>query len=96
LGGLLAGLCFVLPAFIIMLALTLTYAAFGATPLMKGALYGLGPVVMGIFLVAVYRLGRTAAATIPQLAITLAAAACRCLQSFGNRTDPRARRFVSW
>jgi chromate transporter len=74
LGGLLAGLCFVLPAFIIMLALTLIYAAFGATPLMNGALYGLGPVVMGIFLVAVYRLGRTAAATIPQLIIAMAAA----------------------
>src|SRR6266850_6657823 len=43
-GGLLAGLCFVLPSFFIMLAFTLGYAAFGATPLMKGALYGLGPV----------------------------------------------------
>src|SRR5207302_7233693 len=43
-GGLLAGLCFVLPAFFIMLALTVTYGFFGATPLMKGALYGLGPV----------------------------------------------------
>src|SRR5256885_14492202 len=32
-GGLLAGLCFMLPAFFIMLALTLGYAAFGATPL---------------------------------------------------------------
>ncbi len=73
-GGLLAGLCFVLPAFVIMLALTLGYAAYGATPLMKGALYGLGPVVMAIFLVAVYRLGKTAAATIPQLIIAIAAA----------------------
>ncbi len=71
-GGLLAGLCFVLPAFVIMLALTLGYAAYGATPLMKGALYGLGPVVMAIFLVAVYRLGKTAAATTPQLIIAMA------------------------
>jgi len=46
-GGLLAGLCFVLPALIIMLALTMGYAAYGATPLMSGALYGLGPVVVG-------------------------------------------------
>ena len=73
LGGLLAGLCFVLPAFVIMLVLTLTYAAFGATPLMKGALYGLGPVVMGIFLVAIYRLGRNAIASVPQVAIGTAA-----------------------
>lgn len=83
LGGLLAGLCFVLPAFAIMLALTLTYAAFGATPLMHGALYGLGPVVMGIFVVAVYRLGKTAAATIPQLTIATAAAAVSALSPFG-------------
>src|SRR5439155_11749053 len=58
-GGLLAGLCFVLPAFFSMLALTIGYAAFGVTPIMRGALYGLGPVVLGIFLVAVYRLGRS-------------------------------------
>jgi len=83
LGGLLAGLCFVLPAFAIMLALTLTYAAFGATPLMHGALHGLGPVVMGIFVVAVYRLGKTAAATIPQLTIATAAAAVSALSPFG-------------
>jgi chromate transporter len=83
LGGLLAGLCFVLPAFIIMLALTLTYAAFGATPLMAGALYGLGPVVMGIFLVAVYRLGKTAAATIPHLLIAMAAALAAAFSPLG-------------
>lgn len=83
LGGLLAGLCFVLPAFAIMLALTLTYAAFGATPLMHGALYGLGPVVMGIFVVAVYRLGKTAAATIPQLIIATAAALVSAFSPLG-------------
>ena len=83
LGGLLAGLCFILPAFIIMLALTLTYAAFGATPLMNGALYGLGPVVMAIFCIAVYRLGRTAAATVPQLLIAMAAASAAAFSPLG-------------
>lgn len=83
LGGLIAGLCFVLPAFLIMLALTLTYAAFGATPLMTGALYGLGPVVMGIFLVAVYRLGKTAAAAVPQLLIAMAAALAAAFSPLG-------------
>jgi chromate transporter len=57
-GGLLAGLCFVLPGFAIMLTLTMAYAALGITPIMRGALYGLGPVVLGIYVVAVYRLGR--------------------------------------
>lgn len=82
-GGLLAGLCFVLPAFFIMLALTMTYASFGATPLMKGALYGLGPVVLAIFAVAVFRLGRSAAATIPQLLIAIAAALVAALSPVG-------------
>lgn len=82
-GGLLAGLCFVLPAFFIMLALTATYGFLGATPMMKGALYGLGPVVLAIFVVAVYRLGRSAAATIPQLVIALAAALTAGLSPLG-------------
>ena len=74
-GGLFAGLCFVLPAFGIMLALTLTYAHLGATPIMRGGLYGLGPVVVGIFVVAVYRLSRSEVSTFLQIIIALAAAA---------------------
>jgi len=74
-GGLLAGLCFVLPAFAIMLVLTLTYAHLAATPIMRGELYGLGPVVVAIFVVAVYRLSRSEVSTFPQIIIALAAAA---------------------
>ena len=74
-GGLLAGLCFVLPAFGVMLALTLIYAHLGATPIMRGGLYGLGPVVVGIFVVAVYRLSRSEVSTFLQIIIALAAAA---------------------
>src|SRR5207244_7287662 len=57
-GGLLAGLCFVVPGFLVLLVLAVGYAAFGATPLLRGALYGLGPVMLGIYVVAIYRLGR--------------------------------------
>jgi chromate transporter len=74
-GGVLAGLCFALPGFGIMLALTLTYAHFGATPLMRAGLDGLGPVVLGVFILAVYRLGRAAATTIPQFIMAITAAA---------------------
>jgi chromate transporter len=74
-GGLLGGLCFVLPAFFVMLALTMAYAGLGVTPIARGALYGLGPVVLGLFAVAVYRLGRTAMNTVPEAAIGVAAAA---------------------
>lgn len=85
-GGLLAGLCFVLPAFFIMLALTLIYATFGQTPLLRGALYGLGPVVLGIFTVAVYRLGKNAISGPVQVLIALAAAAAIMSGQFGIAT----------
>ncbi len=83
-GGLLAGLCFVLPAFFIMLALTAAYATFGGTPLMRSALYGLGPVVLGIFAVAVYRLGRNTIAGPAQILIALAAAVAAATSSVGT------------
>lgn len=73
-GGVLAGLCFILPAFVIMLTLTLLYSAFGALPVMRDAFYGLGPVVLGIFVVAVYRLGRMALKGMSQITIGIAAA----------------------
>jgi chromate transporter len=59
-GGLLAGLCFAAPAFLVMLALTIAYAAIGVSPILRGALYGLGPVVLAIFFAALVRLGRSA------------------------------------
>ena len=73
-GGLLAGLAFAAPGFFVMLALTLGYAALGANPIVRGALYGLGPVVLGIFVVALYRLGRSAIRGWPHGCISLAAA----------------------
>jgi chromate transporter len=74
-GGLIGGLCFVAPAFVIMLALTLAYATLGFTPMARGALYGLGPVVIGLFAVAVYRLGKSSMTTVPEVVIGLMAAA---------------------
>jgi chromate transporter len=82
-GGLVAGLCFVLPAFFIMLALAAGYVAYGALPFMKGALYGLGPVVLGIFLAAMHRLGKAVVATKLQLAIAIAAALAAALAPVG-------------
>ncbi len=74
-GGLIGGVCFVLPAFFIMLGLTIAYARLGLTPIARGALYGLGPVVIGLFAVAIYRLGRTAMSTVPEAVIGVMAAA---------------------
>ena len=82
-GGLLGGLSFVLPAFVIMLGLTVVYAGLGVTPIARGALYGVGPVVLALFAVAVYRLGRTAASTVPEAIIGLVAAAASVWSPLG-------------
>ena len=74
-GGLLGGIAFVLPAFVIMLALTIAYATLGVTPLARSALYGLGPVVIGLFAIALYRLAKTAVSTVAEAIIGIAAAA---------------------
>jgi chromate transporter len=73
-GGVLAGIGFILPAFLVMLALTLLYSAYGTVSLMRDAFYGLGPVVLGIFVVTVIRLGRVALKGWPQITIAVAAA----------------------
>src|SRR5262249_10381344 len=73
-GGLVGGLCFVLPGFVIMLALTMIYAWVGVTPLARDALYGLAPVVIGLFAVAVYRLGRTTPRSVAGIVIAVTAA----------------------
>jgi chromate transporter len=82
-GGLLGGLCFVLPGFFLLLLLTIGYAAFGVTPVLRNALYGLGPVVLAIYLVAVYRLGRNVMTTLPSVLIGLAAAALSMASPLG-------------
>src|SRR5262245_10795107 len=73
-GGVLGGLSFVLPGFIVLLLLTIGYAAFGVTPILRDALYGLGPVVLGIYVVAVYRLGRNVMNALTAVVIGVAAA----------------------
>lgn len=73
-GGLLAGLCFVLPAFFIMLALTLVYAQYGALPQVRGIFYGLNPVVVALFAAAVVRLGKNAIKDWKQAALGVAGA----------------------
>jgi chromate transporter len=74
-GGIVAGVCFILPAFLVMLALASIYAAFGTLPLARNAFYGIDPVVVGIFAVSVYRLGKGTIKERAQIVIALAAAA---------------------
>jgi chromate transporter len=82
-GGIIAGVCFILPAFLIMLALAAAYVAFGTLPSMRNAFYGIGPVVVGIFAVAVYRLGRATIRERSQIAIAVAVAVVMFLTPVG-------------
>src|SRR4030095_4967769 len=82
-GGLLAGLCFALAGCVVMVALTLAYASLGVSPILRGALYGLGPVVLGIFVVAVYRLGTNALRTRTHTLIAVAAGVAALLSPLG-------------
>jgi chromate transporter len=83
-GGLLAGLCFAAPAFVVMLALTVAYGAFGVSPILRGALYGLGPVVLAIFFAALFRLGRSALGSWTHKLVAAGAAAAALLGPFGT------------
>ncbi len=73
-GGVLAGLGFILPAFCILLSLTLIYEHYGALPRIRHLFYGLSPVVVGVFAMSVYRLGRAAVRDGTQALLALAAA----------------------
>jgi chromate transporter len=85
-GGIVAGICFIIPAFVIMLALASAYLAFGALPSMRNAFYGIGPVVIGIFAVAVYRLAKGTIKERSHIAIAVAAAAVMLWSPFGLAT----------
>ena len=60
LGGILAGVLFVLPSLAILIALTWIYLAFGDVPAVAGVLYGIKPAVTAIVVFAAYRIGSRA------------------------------------
>lgn len=57
-GGLIAGGLFVLPSFLIMLLLALTYANYGHLPTVNGFFAGIKPVVLALVVFSAYRLGK--------------------------------------
>ena len=69
-GLLAAGISFILPAMLIVLALAWAYVRYGTTPVGDALLYGIEPVVIAIVLIAVLRLGRTAVKQSPLLIVT--------------------------
>lgn len=58
LGATLIGVAFVLPSFIMVLALATAYLQLGGLPWMRGAFYGIGAAVIAIMARSVYKLGK--------------------------------------
>lgn len=65
-GGLLAGGLFILPGFVAIMALSLFYAAWGATPAASGVFFGLKAAALAIVAAAVWRMGGRTLKTFPQ------------------------------
>ena len=61
LGLITAGVCFIAPAMLIVLALAWAYVSYGSTPQAQWLLYGIKPVVIAIIAQAIWILGRKAA-----------------------------------
>ncbi len=57
-GGIIAGVLFVLPSLLILIALSWVYLAFGDLPVVAGVLYGIKPAIIAIVLAAAWRIGR--------------------------------------
>ena len=70
-GGLVAGLLFILPGFLLMLGISVLYVRYGQLDWMQGLLFGLQAATLAIVIDAVQRLGRKALKT---RALTLLAA----------------------
>jgi len=60
LGGVMAGVLFVLPSLGILIALTWVYLGYGDVPVVAGVLYGIKPAVTAIVVFAAYRIGSRA------------------------------------
>ena len=57
-GGIAAGVLFVLPSLVLLIALAWLYMAYGQTPLLAGLFYGIKPAVTAIVAHAAWRIGR--------------------------------------
>ena len=78
LGGLLiAGVCFILPASLMVGAIAYAYVRFGSTPQAAWLMYGIGPVIIAVIVQAVWKLGRAAITGPLQLLLGAPSRSCR-------------------
>lgn len=80
-GLLLGGICFVVPAALMVCAIAWAYRRFETVPEMKGLFYGIKPVIIAVVVQAIWSLGRTSIRT-PMLALLGVGAAA--LSYFGT------------
>ncbi len=79
-GAIVGTVAFILPSFLLMLALTVLYLQYGQLPQLAGALKGLGSAVVALVAMAAYRMGKPAVKDKQSLVILLGAMAALLLQ----------------
>lgn len=78
-GWLVAGVCFIVPAMLIVTVLAWAYVRFGTLPQAGGLLYGIKPVIIAVVVQALWALGRTAVKTKTLAVLTAIAATASVL-----------------
>jgi chromate transporter len=73
LGGVIAGILFVLPSLLILIGLSWIYMVFGSVPVVAGILYGIKPAVVAIVLAAAWRIGSRTLKNVLLIGIAIAA-----------------------
>lgn len=64
-GLLVAGVCFILPAMLIVMAFAWAYVRFGSLPALTGVLYGVKPIIVAVVAQALWNLGKSALSSWP-------------------------------
>ncbi|HVE83808.1 MAG TPA: chromate efflux transporter [Myxococcales bacterium] len=73
LGGVLAGLLFIFPGYVTLAALGAIYVRYGTTESVLGMLLGFRPVALALIAAALWRIGKAALRSAPQVALAAAA-----------------------
>jgi chromate transporter len=72
-GGIIAGVLFLLPSLLLLIGLSWAYMAYGSLPVIAGILYGMKPAVVAIVLAAAWRIGHRTLRNGLLMAVALAA-----------------------
>src|SRR5678815_1182554 len=74
-GLIVAGVCFILPAMLIVIGCGWAYVRYGKLPQAEAILYGIKAVIIAVVVQALWGLGKTAVRTVPLGVVALASAA---------------------